>query len=83
MEIREVLNGLSDEEIIQIVREFDNQTIAEDALIRTVTGKVFDVKTDKTTMNMMMIVISNASISLADRLEHYKRFSNTHTYQQL
>ena len=69
IEIKKALNELSNEDLIKIVREFDNQTISQEALIRKVASSVFNVPIDKTTMNMMMVVISHSSISLADRLQ--------------
>jgi len=74
-DIREIVKGLTDDELIQINEEFDKDFIGEDALLRRITEE--SSVGGQSTVTQMLGVIGHSSIELAKRLKVANKLINT------
>jgi len=69
-DINDVLNNLTDDQLIQINEEYDNEFVEEDALLRSVCHRSI---LDGSPMGLqMMLAITISAKILAKRLKKYK-----------
>lgn len=63
--VDKAFKSLSIEEIATMVKEFNNETISLESLIRKVASEVFNTSIDKTSITQMQLIVVHCALCMS------------------